>query len=94
MEDLYPRTRPARLAYGLFWSWNTIFLAFMFLGLLVLSCYQRVLTGVRAAMIPAQYLAYGIILAAIPAAALILASPFYVARPTGSLRSATASKVH
>ncbi len=62
---------PRGLAYGLFWSWNTIFLAFMFLGFgpIVLP---EVLTGVRSGAIPAQYLAYGIILTAIPAAALIL----------------------
>jgi putative PEP-CTERM system integral membrane protein len=62
---------PRGLAYGLFWSWNTIFLAFMFLGFgpIILP---EVLTGVRTGMIPAQYLAYGILLTAIPAAALVL----------------------
>ncbi len=62
---------PRGLAYGLFWSWNTIFLAFMFLGFAPIIL-PEVLTGVRTGMIPAQYLAYGIILTAIPAGALVL----------------------
>ena len=57
---------PRGLAYGLFWSWNAIFLTFMFLGFAPIIL-PEVLTGVRSGTIPAQYLAYGIILTAIPA---------------------------
>ena len=58
-------------AYGLFWSWNLIFLAFMFLGFApqVLS---EMLTAVRSGTIPAAFLAYAVILTAIPAVAVIL----------------------
>src|SRR5919108_3205715 len=53
-------------AYGLFWSWNIIFLAFMFLGFAP-QLLPEMLTAVRAGTVPAAFLAYGAILVAIPA---------------------------
>jgi len=62
---------PRGWGYGLFWSWNIIFLAFMFLGFAPQVLPQMV-TAVRAEVIPAQFLVYAVILTAIPAAAVAL----------------------
>jgi putative PEP-CTERM system integral membrane protein len=58
-------------AYGLFWSWNLIFLAFMFLGFAP-RLLPEMIIAVRAGSVPAAFLAYAVILTAIPAVALIL----------------------
>jgi putative PEP-CTERM system integral membrane protein len=58
-------------AYGLFWSWNIIFLAFMFLGFAP-TVLPEMMTAVRAGMIPPAFLVYAGLLAAIPVVAVIL----------------------
>jgi putative PEP-CTERM system integral membrane protein len=58
-------------AYGLFWSWNVIFLAFMFLGFAP-QVLPEMLTAVRSGTIPKAFLVYAVILTAIPAVAVIL----------------------
>jgi putative PEP-CTERM system integral membrane protein len=62
---------PRGWAYGLFWSWNLIFLAFMFLGFAP-RVLPEMLTAVRSGTIPAAFLAYAVILTLIPAVAVIL----------------------
>jgi len=62
---------PRGWAYGLFWSWNIIFLAFMFLGFAP-QVLPEMMTAVRAGAIPAAFLAYAAILTAIPAVAVAL----------------------
>jgi putative PEP-CTERM system integral membrane protein len=57
-------------AYGLFWSWNIIFLTFMFLGFGP-QLLPEMLAAVRAGTIPVAFLVYGAILAAIPALAVV-----------------------
>lgn len=57
--------------YFLFWSWNIIFLAFMLIGFAPTVMVELV-TAVRAGTIPAQFLLFGLILALIPAACIIL----------------------
>lgn len=64
-------TSPRVWAYGLFWSWNLIFLAFMFLGFAP-RVLPKMVTAVRADTIPPLFLVYAVILTAIPAAAVIL----------------------
>jgi putative PEP-CTERM system integral membrane protein len=59
------------LAYALFWSWNVIFLAFLFLGFAP-QLLPEMITAVRGGVIPAPFLAYAVILTAIPVAAVIL----------------------
>ena len=58
-------------AYGLFWSWNIIFLTFMFLGFAP-QLLPEMLAAVRAGTIPAAFLVYGAILVAIPALAVAI----------------------
>lgn len=62
---------PCGWAYGLFWSWNLIFLAFMFLGFAP-QVLPEMITAVRTDVIPAAFLAYALIVTAIPAAAVII----------------------
>ncbi|MCB0194522.1 MAG: TIGR02921 family PEP-CTERM protein, partial [Anaerolineae bacterium] len=57
--------------YGLFWSWNLIFLAFMLLGFAP-SLLPEIVLAVRSGDIPAAFLAYATILTLIPVAAVIL----------------------
>jgi putative PEP-CTERM system integral membrane protein len=57
--------------YGLFWSWNLIFLAFMLLGFAP-RMLPEMLTAVRAGEIPADFLVYAIILTLIPVIVVIL----------------------
>jgi putative PEP-CTERM system integral membrane protein len=58
-------------AYSLFWSWNIIFLAFMFLGFAP-TVLPEMMTAVRAGMIPPAFLVYAGLLTAIPVVAVIL----------------------
>jgi len=62
---------PRGWGYGLFWSWNIIFLAFMFLGFAP-QVLPEVVTAVRGGVIPGQFLVYAVILTAIPAVAVVL----------------------
>ncbi len=68
---IHKLTNPRSWAYGLFWSWNLIFLAFMFLGFAP-QVLPEMITAVRIGDIPAAFLAYAVILTAIPAVAVIL----------------------
>lgn len=58
-------------AYALFWSWNAIFLAFMFLGFAP-TLLPEMINAVRTGTIPVQFLALGAILVVIPLAAVAL----------------------
>jgi putative PEP-CTERM system integral membrane protein len=58
-------------AYGLFWSWNLIFLAFMSLGFAP-QLLPEMITAVRVGQIPAAFLVTAGLLTAIPALAVIL----------------------
>jgi putative PEP-CTERM system integral membrane protein len=64
-------TNPRTWAYGLFWSWNIIFLAFMFLGFAP-RLLPEMITAARTDVIPPAFLAYAAILTTIPALAVIL----------------------
>jgi putative PEP-CTERM system integral membrane protein len=58
-------------AYGLFWSWNVIFLVFLFLGFAP-TLLPELINAVLTRAIPTQFLAYGAILVVIPLAAVVL----------------------
>ncbi|MCA9969954.1 MAG: TIGR02921 family PEP-CTERM protein [Anaerolineales bacterium] len=58
-------------AYGLFWSWNVIFLAFMFLGFAP-TVLPEMLTAVRAGDVPSGFVVYAIVLTLIPALTVLL----------------------
>ena len=58
-------------AYGLFWSWNLIFLAFMFLGFAP-QLLPEMIVAVRSGTIPSAFLVYAVILTLVPAVAVIL----------------------
>ena len=60
-----------RWAYGLFWSWNIIFLAFMVLGFAP-RILPELLVDVSAGLIPVNYLIYGLVLTAVPVVAVVL----------------------
>ena len=62
---------PRPWAYGLFWSWNIIFLAFMLLGFAP-RMLPEMLNAVRIDQIPAAFLIYAVILTAIPVAVVML----------------------
>jgi putative PEP-CTERM system integral membrane protein len=64
-------TRLEWLQFGLFWSWNLVFLAFMALGFGPLML-PEIFTSVRTGLIPAQFLLYALVLALVPIAAVIL----------------------
>ena len=71
-----PTTRPVYtrrewLAFGLFWSWNLIFLAFMSLGFAP-TMLPETFTAVRTGAIPAAFLLYALILALVPIACVLL----------------------
>lgn len=62
---------PRAWAYGLFWSWNLIFLAFMGLGFAP-TVLPDMLVAVRTQVVPASFLIYALILTLIPAVAVLL----------------------
>ena len=64
-------TRSEWIQFGLFWSWNLIFLAFMSLGFAPIVL-PETFTAVRTGSIPGAYLVYALILASIPVATVIL----------------------
>jgi len=57
--------------YGLFWSWNLIFLAFMFLGFAP-NLLPEMISDVREGLIPIRYLLTAVMLTLIPALAVFL----------------------
>ena len=57
--------------YGLFWSWNLIFLAFMVLGFAP-RMLPDLLQEVQAGTIPARYLVVGLVLSLVPVIAVVL----------------------
>lgn len=60
-----------KLAYGLFWSWNLIFVAFMVLGFAP-RLLPEVLNAVRTGLVPTTFLFYGIVLSLVPVVAVVL----------------------
>ena len=58
-----------KLAYGLFWSWNLIFLAFMVLGFAP-RLLPELLESVQTGLIPVTFLIYGLILSLVPIGAI------------------------
>ncbi len=56
-------------AYGLFWSWNIIFLAFMILGFAPQTM-PDMIAAVRAGQIPVAFLFYAMVITLIPAVAV------------------------
>ncbi len=77
MDEIQPMpfwrrlANPRAWAYGLFWSWNIIFLAFMLLGFAP-RLLPDLLMAVRDGAIPAAFLVYALLLTLIPVAAVIL----------------------
>jgi putative PEP-CTERM system integral membrane protein len=72
MTDVSTQTNlKDRLAFGLFWSWNLIFLAFMVLGFAP-RLLPELIIAVRTGSIPVNYLFYALVLAMIPLLAVIL----------------------
>ena len=67
-------------AYGLFWSWNAIFLAFMVLGFAP-QVVPNLLVEVRAGLIPLNYLAFALVLSSIPLIAVLLGSTVLRKKP-------------
>ncbi len=59
------------VAYGLFWSWNLIFLAFMVFGFAP-RLLPSLLLEVRTGTIPVNFLIFGLVLSIIPVIAVIL----------------------
>jgi putative PEP-CTERM system integral membrane protein len=64
-------TKPSAWAYGLFSSWNIIFLVFMLLGFAP-RLLPELLTAVRGEAIPAAFLVYALLLTLIPVIAVAL----------------------
>lgn len=62
---------PRGWAYGLFWSWNIIFVAFMVLGFAP-NVLPELLEAVRTNTIPTIFLFFGVTLTAIPLIAVII----------------------
>lgn len=60
-----------RIAYGLFWTWNLIFLAFMVLGFAP-RILPEMFFAIRSGIIPLSFLINALILSLIPLAAIIL----------------------
>jgi putative PEP-CTERM system integral membrane protein len=58
-------------AYGLFWSWNIIFLTFLVLGFVPIVAVE-LFWAMREGIVPAPFLIYASTLAAIPAIAILL----------------------
>ena len=59
------------IAFGLFWSWNLIFLAFMSLGFAP-TLLPEIFNSVRTGIIQASFLVYALVLALIPVGAVLL----------------------
>jgi putative PEP-CTERM system integral membrane protein len=70
-EQTQSYSRLEMVQYALFWSWNLIFLAFMSFGFAPIVLPETFI-GVRTGVIPATFLLFGLILAGIPVAAVVL----------------------
>ena len=70
-----------KAAYGLFWSWNLIFLAFMVLGFAP-RMLPELFSSVGSGLIPLSYLIYALILSAIPVVTMILGLTVLSHQPT------------
>ena len=57
--------------YGLFWSWNLIFLAFMFLGFAP-NLLPEMIDSIRDDLIPIKYLVTAVLVTLIPVMAVLL----------------------
>jgi putative PEP-CTERM system integral membrane protein len=64
-------SRSEKWAFGLFWSWNLIFVAFFALGFAPLMI-PNLIDSVRSGLTPVPFLIYGIILVSIPLFAILL----------------------
>ena len=64
-------TRLEWVQFGLFWSWNLVFVAFMLLGFAPVLLPETFI-AVRSGSIPVAYLIYALVLALIPVACLVL----------------------
>ncbi|MCU0487991.1 MAG: TIGR02921 family PEP-CTERM protein [Anaerolineales bacterium] len=64
-------TRLEWFQYFLFWSWNLIFLAFMSFGFAPVVL-PEIFTSVRTGITPVSFLLYGLLLACVPVAAVVL----------------------
>jgi putative PEP-CTERM system integral membrane protein len=64
-------TRLQWVQYGLFWSWNLVFLAFMVFGFIPVLL-PNIVDAVRTGTIPLAFLFYALVLALIPLACVIL----------------------
>lgn len=71
--------------YGLFWSWNLIFLAFMGLGFAP-QVLPEMVRSVSIGLIPVEFLIYAVILTLIPLAAVILGLTMLRSQPGQLLR--------
>ncbi len=71
MKHPVVRTMTRVCAYALFWSWNVIFLAFMFLGFAP-TLLPELINAARTNTIPMQFLIYAVILVVIPLVGVIL----------------------
>ncbi|MEM7537713.1 MAG: TIGR02921 family PEP-CTERM protein [Chloroflexota bacterium] len=72
MQSLFSRERLMRgLGYGLFWSWNLIFAAFMLFGFLPIVLID-LLRAVRDGIIPTPILFFGSTIAFIPLVAMVI----------------------
>ena len=70
-EQKQPNGLKENLAYGLFWSWNVIFLAFMVLGFAP-RLLPDLIVSVRNGTTPVNYLINGLVLSVIPLIATVL----------------------
>jgi putative PEP-CTERM system integral membrane protein len=71
-ENTPPRyTRLEKWAFGLFWSWNLIFVAFLLLGFAP-QVLPDLIRSVRDGTIPIPFLIYGIVLVSIPLIAIAI----------------------
>lgn len=72
MKALWQILTDRRLwAYGLFWGWNAIFLAFLLLGFSPLLLLD-VITAATGGIIPIAFVVYGVLLVVIPLFAVVL----------------------
>jgi putative PEP-CTERM system integral membrane protein len=70
-NKLHKLTNKQTWAKWLFWSWNIIFLAFMFLGFAP-TVLPEMITAVRSGEIPTNFLVYAAILTLIPAITIVV----------------------
>jgi len=72
MKDMFQRIFNIKIwGYGLFWSWNLIFLAFMFLGFAP-NVLPETLDSIREGLIPLKYFVSVVLVTLIPLIAILL----------------------